>query len=266
MSRDFTKNVSNYMSLGVDAISALIAGAGAVSVGCWIHADTFSASASGNLLLVAYMDTVAGLLFYVPDVAGTKIVTLSGRSNNTDPLQTVTGVTAVTTGANHHVGAVLDVAGDSIRVYLDGTQDASGSVTFSSATYTPGTPTSADTIGGDGVPPSATTEQHDGRIGELAVWAADITTAGFEQLADGFSPALVRPDALVFYMPLLGRNSPETDVVGGRSGTITGTIAQADHFRVLMPDDPWICDLRGQTPGAGLVESILLGRRRLAVT
>jgi hypothetical protein len=77
-----------------------------------------------------------------------------------------------------------------------------------------------------------------GRIAEAAIWTAALTDAEVLSLARGFSPKLVRPDALVNYWPLIGRHSPELDIVGGRPLTITGTFGQAEHVGIIMPRAP----------------------------
>jgi hypothetical protein len=71
-------------------------------------------------------------------------------------------------------------------------------------------------------------------LAEAAIWSTDLTATEIAILARGVSPLLVRPTALVFYAPILGRYSPEPDVRGGLSLTVTGTTV-ADHGRVFYP-------------------------------
>lgn len=66
-----------------------------------------------------------------------------------------------------------------------------------------------------------------GQLAETAVWAAALTASEIESLAAGLSPMFVRPDALVFYAPLYGNDSPEPDWFGGYALTLTGTVKAA---------------------------------------
>lgn len=75
----------------------------------------------------------------------------------------------------------------------------------------------------------------DGDIGEAAIWGAALTTAEIASLADGLAPIAVRPDSLVGYWPLIGRASPEYDVVGGLAMTLTNTPTTGAHPRIYKP-------------------------------
>lgn len=67
-----------------------------------------------------------------------------------------------------------------------------------------------------------------GRVGECAVWPAVLTAAEIAALAQGTSPARIRPNSAL-YWPLYGVASPEPDLSGrGFNGTVTGT-ALANH-------------------------------------
>ena len=54
-------------------------------------------------------------------------------------------------------------------------------------------------------------------------------------LADGFSPLLVRPASLLSYVPIIGTDSPEIDLVDSSTWTINGTLTKTAHTRVVMP-------------------------------
>ena len=74
-----------------------------------------------------------------------------------------------------------------------------------------------------------------GLIAEAAVYSVALSADDIASLASGFSPLLIRPDALAAYWPLIGAYSPEIDVRGNFPLTLTNTPTQADHCRVLMP-------------------------------
>lgn len=78
-------------------------------------------------------------------------------------------------------------------------------------------------------------QKFDGLIAEVAAWNVALTDAEVAVLATGMSPLAVRPASLVAYWPLIGKYSPEIDVVGGFGMTLTGTPAAAAHPRVRYP-------------------------------
>lgn len=73
----------------------------------------------------------------------------------------------------------------------------------------------------------------DGALAELAQWNRILTAGEISSLGAGFSP-LFYPNGLRFYVPLIGRNSPETDIKGLISGSLTGTANDA-HPRIIYP-------------------------------
>ena len=74
----------------------------------------------------------------------------------------------------------------------------------------------------------------DGRIAEFAFWNRVLTAAEISSLgADAFSP-LFYPSGLVFYTPLIGRSSTESDLMKGIAGTVTGAVVIA-HPRIIYP-------------------------------
>lgn len=71
----------------------------------------------------------------------------------------------------------------------------------------------------------------DGLIAEWGLWNVDLDAAEIAALAAGVCPLLVRPTSLVAYYPLIGNNSPETDVRSAYAMTVTGATAAA-HPRI----------------------------------
>lgn len=73
------------------------------------------------------------------------------------------------------------------------------------------------------------------RYAELGLWGGvSLTADNASALADGHTPPQVRPDKLIGYWPMLGRNSPEIDVRRGLGFALTGT-SNAVHPRVIYP-------------------------------
>lgn len=238
MARDFTKDAANYMDWGVGALGAKISGAGAISFHCIAKADTFSTANNGNnrLIHITIDGVNIGLLLSVDATGAPKVLRGGARAGAGEAEQNASGTSDLSTGTEYSFGIVADIAGDRVRIYVNGTQETSGVVAFTNTTWTLGTPTDGDRIGGNGSTPPLVNTQWDGSIAEPALWAGDIGSDGFYQLNKRVSALLVRPDLLVFYPPIWGKASPEKDLVSGLSGTITGTIAQRDpHPRIYMP-------------------------------
>ena len=97
-------------------------------------------------------------------------------------------------------------------------------------------------------------------IAEAAIWNIVLTDAEVAILALGYSPLLIRPQNLVAYWPLIGRMSPEIDIVGGFDMVLInapGTIPQPPVFRpainqILTPNS----EIYVPRPGVALVSSM----------
>src|SRR3990167_536919 len=77
---------------------------------------------------------------------------------------------------------------------------------------------------------------HDGRVAEVGFWKRILTSDERALLAKGGSP-LALPGSRLAYWPLIGRFSPEIDVVGGFDLTVTGATA-SPHPRIFYPVRP----------------------------
>ena len=74
-----------------------------------------------------------------------------------------------------------------------------------------------------------------GRLAEAAMWNVVLTDTEHYILSRGCSPLMVRPQSLVAYWPLIGRTSPEIDIVGGYDMTLVNAPTVGDHPPVLYP-------------------------------
>ena len=116
-----------------------------------------------------------------------------------------------TAAAWHHLCAV-EASSSSHRIVLDGDWANSGQST------TTLTPDNADTLSLGVILDPAPNQFYSGKAAELAVWNVALAQAQVEMLAEGLSPLLVNPGALVFYAPLV---SNFNDIVGGLAGSTT---------------------------------------------
>lgn len=107
------------------------------------------------------------------------------------------------------------------------------------------------------------TEFTDGQISECAYWQGITHRAShWTQIYRGFSPFLVSPGFLEIYLPLIGRGSPEPELIAGKNGTLTGTAA-IPHPRRYSPALSYI--IRSGV-GANVSRTPLVGAGALAGT
>lgn len=234
MARDFSKNTSNYCTIGVGVIGSMLNGAGAVSMHAIVQGDSFDTGENDNIILQVLVNGTnsSGAGLCIDGSAGSRVRAF-GRSQSSDGYQARSGNTDIN-NAERVVGGVLDFANSQIRIYLEGAGDGSGAVSFGSSSYVQGSPSVADKIGRAGATVT-TAGQFDGRISELAIWLTDIGATGFAQLGQRYSPLSVRPDALVAYWPLHGRSGSIIELINRKNATITGTLAAATHPRMIYP-------------------------------
>lgn len=235
MARDFTKNLSNYVSLGVGAIGPLLSGASGVTFACWAIQDS-QHNGDGDDVVIAFHSSSASLNLRLRN---SNSATLTGtfRRQNGDTGNFPVGSTTLTTGVWNHVGCSVSF-GNNGKVYLNGTDNTgsmgAGSAATTAGTFVSSTGTSHDGLGAvfTGSTPSSTARQLDGRLAECAIWNVELTAADFASLAKGFTPDQVKPQSLVAYWPMSGSGSNIPDLRNAKNGTITGSIPTADHTRV----------------------------------
>lgn len=72
-----------------------------------------------------------------------------------------------------------------------------------------------------------------GRLAEVGIWLGlQMTQGEATALAKGYSPLLVHPTSLTHYWPLIGRTSPEIELMEGKTATVNGAV-QTDHPRII---------------------------------
>lgn len=68
-----------------------------------------------------------------------------------------------------------------------------------------------------------------GNIAECAIWNIVLTDNDVADLANGIPAWMIRPDALVFYAPLLHGYSPEIELIGANNLTLTNSPTVVAH-------------------------------------
>jgi hypothetical protein len=165
-------------------------------------------SADGHVLTIQFSDLVAFGVF-----------------NGGYPV--VESTTSIGSGVTAHLLGVRDDAAGLLRMFVNGTQEATASAG--------GAPTpSGDNLNIGRRPSGGGLNYADATISEVAIWDAALTADEAAMLAKGLCPLLVRPQSLVAYLPLYGRFSGEPDLVGGITGTVSGATA-AEHPRIYRP-------------------------------
>lgn len=126
-----------------------------------------------------------------------------------------------------HVAGVVASATDR-KIYFNGVQN--------------GTSTTSRTVNGlDQVVIGATkstsyTAFWTGSVYEAAVWTVALTASEILSLSQGAAPFMIRPDSLVFYAPLTGRETATEWNLVGAQVTMTNTPAiGTDHPRIYRP-------------------------------
>jgi hypothetical protein len=97
-----------------------------------------------------------------------------------------------------------------------------------------------------------------GRVAEGVIYGVALSDAEVAQLATGVSPLLVRPGDILNYYPLIGRASPEIDLVGGNNLTVTGAAAGA-HTAMRYGADSQSVFLASAAPPALVRRRTLMG-------
>lgn len=146
--------------------------------------------------------------------------TASGAST----VNTTTGFSATTW---HHACGVLASSTDR-RVFIDG---------GSKGTSTDDRSPSGLDVTAIGVFSRQTDSSFfNGRLAEVAIWNVALSDAEVAILGGSpVSPLLIRPDALIHYWPIIGRDSSEIDRVGGADMTVTSAPPAFAHPRIFYP-------------------------------
>lgn len=218
MARTWDNTTSNYITGGSAPVTAV-----PISMACWAKCTT---------------STDVNYLMAVDEATDDQFSLLVNATNNVQAATRVAGTeslasssTTFTDATWFHAAAVFAAANDR-RAFLNG-----GGKGTNASNRTPtginGMHIGVRDMGSIAVPMN-------GQIAHCAIWASTLSDAQVAVLATGVHPMLVDPANLVFYAPLWGNSSPELDIIGGVTLTITGTLAKADGPRLRgWGRSPW---------------------------
>lgn len=205
MARDFDDSNPDYIDFGNP--SHLDISGDQITVSVWVKLPV----SNGEYKIVAKWSDSAGAFSYLVSTIFNDVPQFV--INNSESAAQAIGTTELVGPGWHHICGTYD--GSTVRVYTDGVEE--GSVSRSGNIDSTTAPLRL------GVGSGATSEQpHDGCIGHVAIWDRALSASEAASLSEGISPLALDRTGLVFYAPLNGQ-SPEPDIVGGASGTVTGT-------------------------------------------
>lgn len=238
MALDFSKNTSNYADFGVATVGDLLDGASGFSLSYAIKVDTLDGGGLRD-------DS-----FYVWINDSTQMISVRFNGNRlqcdfrpaaAESTENQLGSASVNAadGNWHYQSFGFDVANDLGANWTDGL-GSEGANLFTASAITTSTPTTnRDAIGGrvDGSAPSATNRQLDGQMAHVALWDVYLNRGELTALSVGYSPLLIRPKSLLFYLPLDGVLTDGRDR-SDKGLSITGSVPYVEQPYHLSPVSP----------------------------
>ena len=223
MARTFVPASSNYLR---DSSSAALSGlAESFTVAAWYK---FSAAARQDAGVISIADGAnkRHLLYFWNEGGTTQRLAMFSGNGATTAQATVGPITPDT---NWHLAVGIVSATNSRQAYLDTTGGTADTTDVTGITGM------SDYVIGQYFPSGSATAGFyaDGDMAEAAIWNVALTEAEITSLYRGASPQRIRAGALVSYVPIIGRASPEPDLVSGDALALNGTPAQAAHPRVI---------------------------------
>lgn len=195
------------------------------TISLWIKAASLPGS---YMYMVNRGDTGEGELNYYFRVQsdGSLLLGLTTGLFSYSEVQSASSLIAANT--LYHVVARYN--GTSIDIFLDGV-----SVASTPETGTPSTSLSDPRFRIGANSQSTAGNLWNGELSEVAIYDVGLTDTEIVSLAKKADPRVIRPVSLAGYWPLIGRYSPEIDLVGGNNGTLTGPPTNAVHPSIFRP-------------------------------
>jgi hypothetical protein len=205
MSLVFTKNLSNYLSLGIARVGQYLNGAPQISFSCWANFQSLSAGAADNALMSIYNGSNAFAFGFL--IASGTTPQIRVRSQASDAATTVNATTNVVTNKWFQLGTSVDFGTGAIIIYLNGLNVGTGTGTFGSTTYVHSASINADSIGCYPAPPGSTGVQAAAWVSDFAFWRGKLTNPEWISLAQGIDPRKINRVPLKLFWEMF----PHTD-------------------------------------------------------
>ena len=222
MALTFASASSQYLSQASALLTAV-----PLTAACWFNSD--NDANEQNLFGIGDTGAANGDRFQmnIDGSAPGDPVTVITRAGGSAAITTTTAAYSINTW--HHACGVW-AAIDSRTAYLDGGNSATNT--------TSRTPAGLDVTYIGARAAQTPTGFMRGRIAEVGLWNVVLDADEIAALAKAVSPLLIRPASLVAYWPLIGRYSPEIDIVGGADMTLVNAPTNGDHCRIFYPPRP----------------------------
>lgn len=185
-----------------------------MTMACWVKPDVdlqvTPFSINNNAVQTSYF-----VLQLDMNIAGDPVAFYVGDGSAFSNASTTTGISI---NVWSHICGVARSATDR-SVYLNGGSRGDNA--------TSRVPSSLNAVGIGFNNRPATQRYFSGDLAEFAVWDIDLSDPEIAALGKGISALLIRPQNLVFYAPIIGKNSPELELINGSTLTVSGTSASA---------------------------------------
>ncbi len=220
-----TYGSSNYLSR-----TAAVKTDAPLTLVCWVNSSAFTAHQT-LLAVSSHLSTSHYGLDICVNTSGTPYARRLANMTAAYVTSQAPGPANLSTSTWHHVAGVFG-ATNSRYCYLDGAAGSQATLA-STMTFTPSR-TSCGLWLRNGVSNWCTYAT----IAEAAIYDVALTADEIAQLADGYSPLMVRPWDLLAYWPLVRGDGSgnEPDVIGGNTLTETGTVGVQTHVpKLILP-------------------------------
>lgn len=229
MARSFD-GAADYYSLAANIST------GAQTFAGWFHADSVAAN---NTILATGNSGGSSTNFRVLRTNTSSQAELS--INDGVGTTSINSTTTFSTGAWNHAVAIF-ASSTSRTVYLNGGNSATNTTSRA--------PSGINRTSVGAKLGNTAAGFFDGHLADVAAWNVALSADDVLSLSLGYSPLLIRPDALIFYMPMFGYGSPEPDIRGANVMTVNGAPAVGTtHPRILYPSKPNIRFFADSGPG-----------------
>ena len=206
--------VDDYVDIGT-GVAGAINGAG-MSFSAW-----FKRGASGARHVITDLNVETGKTKFQAEIQAADTIRVGARSINTDSYQSVTTTGTWTDTDWHHLFAVVDIANDTISLWVDGSSAATTGTPSWTNTVFAGTSGYNDRIGDN----SASSGPFNGKIDMLgyydAVLGASNATAAYNAGVPVDLRLIANSSDLIAFLPFEENTGTTTyDLIGSNDGTL----------------------------------------------
>lgn len=239
MALDFSKDLANYADFGVATLGDLLDGASGWSMSFAIKVDSLDGGGLKDDCFYVWVNDSIQMISV--RFNGTRLQ-CDFRPDATESLENQLGSASVdvSDGAWHYQSFGFDVENDLGANWTDGL-GSEGANLFTRINISNGGPTTnKDAIGGRvKAAPDDTTRQFNGQMAHVALYSVYLNRGELTALSQGYSPLLIRPQNLIFYLPLDGVLTDGRDR-SDKGLSVTGSVPYVQGPDFKPPTSPSI--------------------------